>query len=303
MNNLDMQKLGDAVKHAVSTANRGKILRVIKLLFIIAVVVWGVITIQRAGNYNKVEQENKELKVSLAAAENELVNANKELEAAQNQLSDSQEQLEYAEGQVELLENSTAALKGQITGLNSTIDELNSKIEDLLNVEETMPVITRNQLEDQLSAIRELVTTQYFYRNATRKEANKTWLWGWTMPFSDISLLAAYDGTIKAGIDLSEIKVDVNEANRTITVILPKCRITDHNIPQETINVLEVKNNIFNEVSFDDYNQFISEEKNVMEEQAIERGLLTDAYNEAKAAISAFLSLMPGMDTYELIIK
>ena len=51
------------------------------------------------------------------------------------------------------------------------------------------------------------------------------------------------------------------------------------------------------------YNQFISAEKDVMEAKAIEQGLLREANEEAKAIITAFLSQMPGMDTYTLIVQ
>ena len=40
-----------------------------------------------------------------------------------------------------------------------------------------------------------------------------------------------------------------------------------------------------------------------MENRAIDRGLLRDAKNEAKALIKAFLSMVPGIDTYTLIVQ
>ena len=165
-------------------------------------------------------------------------------------------------------------------------------------IKDAAPVITRDQLTERLSSIRELVTRQYVYTNAARREQNQTWFFGWERPFSEKSLLATYDGVIKAGIDLGGVTIDVDEASRTITVTLPPSTI-----PQETINVLEVKNGLFNEVTIDDYNALIVEEKRVMEEKAVEIGLLTDADSEARAIVRAFLELLPGMDTYTLIVK
>lgn len=135
---------------------------------------------------------------------------------------------------------------------------------------------------------------------AARREASKTWLWGWTLPFSDTSILVTCDGEVKAGIDFSAVKVDVNETTRTITATLPHSKVVNNNIPQETINVLEVKNNLFNEVTFDDYSAFISAEKPIMQEKAIEMGLLDDADREAEAIIRAFLSVLPGINSYTL---
>lgn len=203
--------------------------------------------------------------------------------------------------QLELYKESTNALTQQVAGLNATKEDLNNQLEELLNVKESTPVITRDILEEQVSSLSELVTKKYMYRNASRQENDKTWLWGWTMPFSDTSLLATYDGTITTSIDLKGIKFNINENCKTIFVTMPPSKIFDHNIPQETINVVEVKDNLFNKVTFNDYNKFISAEKDVMEELAIKKGLLADANKEAKEIVKAFIQNLPGIDQYKLI--
>ena len=170
-------------------------------------------------------------------------------------------------------------------------------------IKDAAPVITRDQLTERLSSIRELVTQEYVYTNAAKKESSESWLWGVERPFSGKSILITYDGVVKAVVDLSKAEITVNEQTRTVTVTLPPSTITDNNSPQETINVLEVKNGLFNEVTIDDYNALIVEEKRVMEEKAVEIGLLTDADSEARAIVRAFLELLPGMDTYTLIVK
>ena len=273
-------------------AKRKLIGRVLISVLLVAFVTAVVVTIQRAKTATELKKENEELKTSLAATQEDFAKV-------QGELTDAKEELAYSEEQVNLLEESTNALVEQVGKMEKKVSEL----EALLNVKDTPPQITKKQLEQQLSSLSELVTAKYFYRNATQQEASKTWLWGWEMPFSDVSLLAAYDGTIKAGIDFKEIQVDVNEPKKTITITLPPSKITDNNIPQETINVLEVRNNLFNNVSFNDYNQFISAEKDVMEAKAIEQGVLVEADNEARTTIKAFLSLIPGMSEYTLIVK
>lgn len=203
--------------------------------------------------------------------------------------------------QLELYKESTNALTQQVAGLNATKEDLNNQLEELLNVQKTAPVVTRDILEEQVSSLSELVTKKYIYRNASRQESDKTWLWGWTMPLSNVSLLALYDGVITASVDLKEIKFNVNEDSKVITITMPASKIFDHNIPQETINVVEVKNNLFNKVTFNDYNKFISAEKVVMEQKAIEQGLLTDASKEAKTLVEAFIKNIPGADQYKII--
>lgn len=168
-------------------------------------------------------------------------------------------------------------------------------------------VITSDTLKEQLNGIRELVTQEYIYTNADKRESTEKWLWGIDRPFSGNSLLVTYDGTIKAGVDLSQVDISVDEETRTITVTLPPSKITDNNIPQESIEVVEVKNGLFNDVTFDNYNEFIAEQKVVMEKKAIDQGILTKADEEARNAVTAVLSLVPGVGTgegeYKLEVK
>lgn len=216
------------------------------------------------------------------------------LRVVSNQNGELKDQITDAEKEMEVLRDVNKKLKEENTSLIQQIEDL---------IVEPAPVITTAQIEEQLVSLRELITAKYIYKNAARMEGNKTWMWGWKLPFSDTSLLATYEGYIKAGIDLNKVEISVNENTRTITVKLPPSEVTDNNIPQETITVLEVKNNLFNEITFDEYNTFIAAEKPKMEDEAIRKGLLTDANVEAQAAIKAFLNLIPGMETYTLIIN
>lgn len=279
-----------------STENTGKVIAVIKAkrglistVISIVLIAVAVVAVQRAWNYSKLEKENKELQSSISEANNKL-----------EELDKTQAQLAHSEEEVRLLKESTNALKGQVSTLNTEKEELNNKLEELLNVKETVPEITREILDEQITSLSELVTKKYWYRNATKSKEAKEWLWGVTMPLSDIEFVAMYDGSITAGIDLNEVKFNVNQRTRTITVTIPKSKIFDHNIPQETINVVVAKNNLFNSISFNDYNRFISAEKDAMEETAIGQGILDEADQEAKEIIKAFLEKVPGIDTYTL---
>lgn len=284
---VTIQKVAEVVKM------RRKIIGIIvSLIVIISLTLWAKSILDRAADYDEIKKENEALQVSVSEMSQEI-----------EQLDETKKRLEYAEQQVGLLKESTNALKEQVAGLNAEKEELNSRIEELLHIQETVPEITRSELEAQVRSLSELITKKYMYRNATQQDSDKTWLWGWTMPFSDVSLLATYDGTITTSVDLNQIKFGINENTKTITVTMPQSKIFDHNIPQETINVLQVRNNLFNKIDFNDYNQFIAAEKTVMEQVAIERGLLTEADEEAQEIIKAFLEKIPGMEAYTLDFK
>ncbi len=173
-------------------------------------------------------------------------------------------------------------------------------------IKEGTPVITSQQVSEQINSLKELVTKEYLYTNADKYEnQNQVTIHKWdvNIPMTTKSFLLAYDGRIKAGIDLSKARINVDEDARTITITLPPSEITSHEIFEDDIRVFDEKDSIFNKITIENYNEFVSEQKLVMEQRAKDMGLLTDADEEGRDALRAFLLLMPGMDTYQLNIK
>ena len=194
------------------------------------------------------------------------------------------------------------SLREQVERQNELIAALNDEREAAKDKEINV-VVTSDTIEQQLSSIRELATQEYVYTNAAKKESSESWLWGVERPFSGKSILITYDGVVKAGVDLSKAEITVNEQTRTVTVTLPPSEITENNIPQEAITVVEIKNGLFNDVTMENYNEFVAEQKPAMEQKAIDQGLLTRADKEAAALVRSILSVLPGMDGYTLVVE
>lgn len=189
------------------------------------------------------------------------------------------------------------------------IEDLRKKLDDAQPKEpgiiiEPEPVITTSTVSEQLSAIQELVTAEYLYTNADRYENNskiKIIKWEVSVPFSNKYFTIAYDGRIKAGMDLSKAEIDVDETSRTITIALPQSTITSHETFEDTLVVLNESDGLFNKITIENYNDFIKGQKAKMEDKAInEKGLLTEADAKAKAAIGNILNLLPGIDIYTI---
>ena len=117
-------------------------------------------------------------------------------------------------------------IEEQLKRQNELVEALQEK-KGLEDTKEEVKV-TSDTLKEQLKGIRELVTQEYIYTNADKRESTEKWLWGIDRPFSGNSLLVTYDGTIKAGVDLSQVEITVDEDAHTITVILPPSEITDN---------------------------------------------------------------------------
>lgn len=200
-------------------------------------------------------------------------------------------------------------LEAELQLQRETIEALRAQAgqeEDEGLIHEALPVITDSLISEQLNALRELVTTEYLYTNSGKYEnQNQITIIGKdiNIPFTGKRFIVAYDGRIKAGIDIGQAQIDIDEDARAITIALPKSEIISHETFEDTLVVLDETKNVFNPISIENYNEFVSEQKDSMEKKAIERGLLTNADAEAKRMVQSFLSQIPGIDTYQLTIQ
>lgn len=200
-------------------------------------------------------------------------------------------------------------LEAELQLQRETIEALRAQAgqeEDEGLIHEALPVITDSLISEQLNALRELVTTEYLYTNSGKYEnQNQITIIGKdiNIPFTGKRFIVAYDGRIQAGIDIGQAQIDIDEDARAITIALPKSEIISHETFEDTLVVLDETKNVFNPISIENYNEFVSAQKDSMEEKAIERGLLTNADAEAKRMVQSFLSQIPGIDTYQLTIQ
>ena len=165
--------------------------------------------------------------------------------------------------------------------------------------QEETPVITSDLLGERLRSAQELATVAYYYTNMGRFE-NHVDFYGWKIPLTTKSFIVSYDGVIKAGVDLGGVEVEVDETGKTVTVTLPDSGILSHEIPEDSIEVFDESDNIFNPITIEDYTGFTRDEKTAMEQRAIDNGLLTSADEQARSAVESLLRLMPGMESYQL---
>ena len=169
----------------------------------------------------------------------------------------------------------------------------------VLTHQESEPVITADLLGQQLRDIQELSTVEYHYTNMGRFENQKDF-YGWKVPFTTKSFIVAYDGVIKAGVDLSEMKIEVS--GKTITVTMPEAKVLSHEMDEESLEVYDETHNIFNPIEIEDYTQFTADQKESIEARALDNGLLTSAAQRAENIVRGLIEALPGMEEYTLTI-
>ena len=193
-------------------------------------------------------------------------------------------------------------LRGKLLGLLILILALGLSffLGAVLTHRDSAPTITTDLISQRLNGIQELATVEYYYTNMGQYE-NQLDFYGWKVPFTTKRFILSYDAVIKAGVDLSAL--DVRVTDDTITITLPEPKILSHEIPEDSIQVFDETHNIFNPIQISDYTGFTRDQKALLEERAIENGLLDKASEQACTVVENLLELLPGMEHYQLTVS
>ena len=134
--------------------------------------------------------------------------------------------------------------------------------------------ITSEFVEQQISEISELATLHHHYRkNANFQDAKRLleYIPDWRINKSIKEFSLVYQGDVKLGYDLKDIKILVEPNTQSIFIYLPEPRILSHSIDFESIQILWEKQGWFNNIRFEDFKQFfISEQKKYEQENSAE---------------------------------
>lgn len=129
--------------------------------------------------------------------------------------------------------------------------------------------ITSETIGNRIQEIAELGTLQHHYRkSANYQDAKKLlkYLPDWRINKSIKEFTLIYEGEVKLGYDLKDIKVNVDTTTMAIEITLPEPKILSHSIDFESIDIICENKGWFNEIKLNDFKQFFVEEQKTYEE-------------------------------------
>jgi hypothetical protein len=103
-----------------------------------------------------------------------------------------------------------------------------------------------------------------------------------------------------AGIDFTKIQIDKNDIKKIITVTLPDVEIISSDVDQNSFQLYDEKNNIFNPISVTDVTDSFTDLKNSEEKNAIEKGLFDRASANAILLVENFMHGSYDIEDYEI---
>ena len=149
-------------------------------------------------------------------------------------------------------------------------------------------------LEESMEKNSELSTAKYLYTSSVSvTDQNTVEVFGTevTLPFTDATYIFEFDGTVKAGYNLQDVRPFVENGD-TVVIELPPAEILSH----ETSDVTCVyeQQNIANPLKAGEESQWIESQKAAMVERAESLGLYDEARQNAKVTFeSLFAEAIP----------
>jgi len=189
----------------------------------------------------------------------------------------------------EKAEAEIAALKEQMA---QQADQIKKLEEEPIVVNPVAPEISLDIVNSEIREIGELATMEYLYTNAAKFSDAKQ-IKNWNIPLTKKTFILKWDGAIKAGIDVNEIRTELDQEKKVITIQLPEAKILSHDPDRDSVEVLDESDGLFNPVNLNDQVKFDAASEKEMEQRAIENGLLEKAQKNAGEVISRLLNANP----------
>lgn len=154
---------------------------------------------------------------------------------------------------------------------------------------ENRQVLSSN-IEEKVSEILEISTVKYNYTDIVSFSESHQ-IGGLNIPLTQKRFIIKYSGYLKGGVDLSSLQVEAREDN-TLEILMEKPKILENVIVEEKVEIFDEKSGLFNKLSFEDLYLVLIDEKIRVEEEAISRGLLIEAEDNARRLIGSIVEEM-----------
>ncbi len=171
-----------------------------------------------------------------------------------------------------------------------TIDGLRARVGELEEAASIRSVtfVTREDVREKLDEIGELAVGAFTY-SGKHVVTNVRQFLGTDIPGTENRVELIYDGVIKVGYDLEQIRCSVNDIDMVLTIALPPPRVLDNYVILDTLECRE-SNSILNPLSYENASAWFSAIEEEELRRAEESGLYEAAGERIRKIITAYLS-------------
>lgn len=160
---------------------------------------------------------------------------------------------------------------------------------------------------ESIHSIAELATTEYDYTYVEEfSESSEVDLFvtKLSIPLTNKYFVGTFDGTIKYGVDLNNIKekdIMIDETKKIIVINMPEVIQLSHEAGKTTFYAKD--NNLLNPFTPEDSENFKYVHKEDAENKAFKRGILTRIQKDTELTIQTIINSLPGYEDYKVKCK
>ena len=147
-----------------------------------------------------------------------------------------------------------------------------------------------------LRDIGELATQAGYFTSVQTINKSRN-IFGIEIPGTQSNYIYSYDGTIKAGIDFQDIRLEVDDVRHVIKVTFPEFRILSTEIKDDSFVLYNEGANPFTSLKVQDIQKGNAALKENARQTAIDNGILDNARSNAEVLVRGFLA-----GTYDLTV-
>ncbi len=172
----------------------------------------------------------------------------------------------------------------------------NEKLFSDYTKKEEVVVVNTEIIEDGLREMGTLITEEYYF---TQVEEYTSTTKAWIIP-STAKCTYSYDGTVTAGINCKDVKVDKDDEQKIIKITVPQAEILNVNIDLNSFQIYEEKNGLWNKIDMTKINDSLIEFEDAARTKAIDKGIIDKADEGAKKMIESFARSIADTDEYSI---
>ena len=108
--------------------------------------------------------------------------------------------------------------------------------------------VSVDQMKVEIIEISEMSALQYNYEDDFEYDGGSLKFLGKDVPFTNKSMTVFYKGTVKIGTDMEKADISMNDAGNKVTISIPHSTVLSHEIDEDSFQVIDLDNGLFNRV-------------------------------------------------------
>lgn len=163
--------------------------------------------------------------------------------------------------------------------------------------------VSVDQMKVEIIEISEMSALQYNYEDDFEYDGGSLKFLGKDVPFTNKSMTVFYKGTVKIGTDMEKADISMNDAGNKVTVSIPHSTVLSHEIDEDSFQVIDLDNGLFNRVKIDDDTDFRKEQKAAVEKKIHEDGVFEEADTNLEAQLTRYFEMAYPNVKVEVVFK